>query len=170
VQKSKEALQNYLSRAGVVKFPKKCSLTTYCSCSCVALDFIPDEILPPPSMGSYLLLPCSRRQLLLRCSTSCFLAVVGNCSCVALPPASLQSSATAPALLSISFQMKFYLPHPWGRTSCFLAVVRFFWKIASASSPTFFRASLKTIGEVFYTRKYTIYVCSAENTCTQFLP
>jgi len=34
-----------------------------------------------------------RRQLLLHCSTSCIPAVVGNCSCIALPPASLQSSA-----------------------------------------------------------------------------
>jgi hypothetical protein len=71
----------------------------------------------------YLLHPCSRRQLLLRCSTSCIHAVVGNCSCVALPPASMQSSATAPALL--------YLLHPCSRrqpllrcsTSCIHAVV-----------------------------------------------
>ena len=55
----------------------------------------------------YLLHPCSRRQLLLRCSISCIHAVVGNCSCVALSPASMQSSATAPALL--------YLLHPCSR-------------------------------------------------------
>jgi hypothetical protein len=169
----KEALKNYFTRSGVVKFSKKCSFTT-CklgNCSCVAL--------PPASLQSsatapallYLLHPCSRRQLLLRCSTSCIRAVVGNCSCVALPPASMQSSATAPALLSISFQMKFYLPHPWGRTSSILAVVGncscvtldfipdeilhpcsppLFLenlpsrgRLASASPPTFFRASLK---------------------------
>jgi hypothetical protein len=41
--------------------------------------------------------------------TSCIHAVVGNCSCVALPPASMQSSATAPALL--------YLLHPCSRPS-----------------------------------------------------
>ncbi len=33
----------------------------------------------------------SARQLLLRCSTSCIHAVVDNCSCVVLPPASMQS-------------------------------------------------------------------------------
>jgi len=71
----------------------------------------------------YLLHPCSRRQLLLHCSTSCIHAVVGNCSCIALPPASMQSSAIAPALL--------YLLHPCSRrqlllhcsTSCIHAVV-----------------------------------------------
>jgi len=31
---------------------------------------VPDAILPPPSLGSYLLRPCSRRQLLLHCSTT----------------------------------------------------------------------------------------------------
>ena len=60
----------------------------------------------------YLLYPYSRRQLLLRCSTSCIHAVVGNCSCVALPPASMQSSATAPALL--------YLLHPCSRRQLLL--------------------------------------------------
>jgi hypothetical protein len=60
----------------------------------------------------YLPHPCSRRQLLLRCSTSRIHAVVGNCSCVALPPASMQSSATAPALL--------YLPHPCSRRQLLL--------------------------------------------------
>jgi hypothetical protein len=39
----------------------------------------------------YLLHPCSRRQSLLHCPISCILAVVGNRSCIALPPASLQS-------------------------------------------------------------------------------
>jgi hypothetical protein len=41
-------------------------------------------------------------------------------SCVALPPASMQSSPSlstlSPDSFSISFPMKFYLPRPWGRT------------------------------------------------------
>ena len=52
--------------------------------------FVPDATLPIPSMES-----------------SC--VVLGNCSCIALPPASMQSSAIAPALL--------YHLHPWRRRS-----------------------------------------------------
>ena len=91
------------------------------NCSCVALPPASMQscvALSPASMQSsataprlwlpaspYLLYPYSRRQLLLRCSTSCIHAVVrcsiscihavvGNCSCVALSPASMQSSLT----------------------------------------------------------------------------
>ena len=77
-----------------------------------------------------------------KCSfTACKL---GNCSCIALPPASMQSSAIAPALLYLDFIPDEILPPPSMGSSCLPAVVRFFCQIrlASASPPTFFRGSL----------------------------
>jgi hypothetical protein len=48
---------------------------------------------------------------------------LGNCSCIALPPASMQSSAIAPALLSIACSRRDLPPPSRGRTSCIHAVV-----------------------------------------------
>jgi hypothetical protein len=116
--------------------------STLGNCSCVAP--------PPASMQSSATAPALRSTRMCKCrgrrmrwsdlSTAC--SRRGSTASIhgVVPPASMQSSATAPALRSTwmckcrgcrmrwsdprrLFQTPFYLPRPWGRTSCIHAVV-----------------------------------------------